>query len=98
MERVTKIRLKKASGNTAIYFQFHRWYVEIGDGYVDHFDHRLRTDENFDNTTENEHFQNPIPYKAGEEERFRKDVIDQEKFLKDSVGSLKKAFRLYNQQ
>ena len=96
MSNVTTIKLKRAGGRTATFFHFHHWYVEIGDGYVDHFDHRLRTNENFDNTQENEHFCETKPYTKDDKERFKKDVLEQEKFLKESVGSLSKAFRMYN--
>lgn len=97
MERVTTIRLKKASGSTAKYFQFHHWYVEIGTGGVYHFDHQLKTDDNFDNLPENEHFDNAAkPYAENDKERFRADVLDQEDFLKKSYGSCKKAYRVYN--
>lgn len=97
MERVTKIRLKNQVGTPGMYFQFHQWYVKIGEGSVYHYGKHLKTDDNFDKTPENEHF-NDIhhPYNEGDEERFKKDVIEQEAFLKSNYGSLSKAFRAYN--
>lgn len=94
-ERVTTIKLRKAGGNTAKFLHYHNWYCEVGTGYTDHFDHRLKSGESFEQQ-ENEHFSNSNPYTENDTERFKKDVEEQEQFLKDSVGSLKKAYRVYN--
>ena len=95
MERVTKIRLKKASGKTAMFLQFRGWYVEIGDSKVYHFPHKLRTDANFDNAPENEYFDAGKVFQEEDAEHFRNEVLESEAFLKDSCGSLSRAFRLY---
>lgn len=96
MERVTIVRLKNVDGNPKKFFHFHHWYVEVGTGLVCHFDHRMATDENFDNTEENERFSDNNPYMDGDGDRFKEDVLNQEKFLKEACGSLNRAFRMYN--
>lgn len=94
-ERVTTIKLRKAGGSTAKFLHYRHWYCEVGTGYTDHFDHQLKSGESFEQP-ENEHFSSKTPYTENDKERFKKDVEEQEQFLKESIGSLHKAFRVYN--